>query len=126
MSSQDPSLTKNAALIATWQAQVVLKAEEDATFRAALLANPKAAIEKTVGAKIADQIKINVIESAANTVTIALPYAAKVGAGGELSDSDLESVAGGSKSGFKAFGDGFVEGFTDTMKIGLPIIKAIV
>jgi hypothetical protein len=118
MSSQDPSLTKNATLIATWQAQITLKAQQDDTFRAALLANPKAAIEKAVGAKIADQIKINVIESSPNTVTIALPYAAKVGAGGELSDSDLESVAGGSKSGFKTVTDGF-------LTYGLPVIAAL-
>jgi hypothetical protein len=94
-------------------AVVQAKAGQDAAFRAELLSNPRAAVEKLFGTAIPPQIKLEAVEQAADTYLIVVPHVAKTGAGGELSDADLESVAGGSKSGAKKFfndiGDGFVK-----------------
>lgn len=84
------------------------KAREDDAFRAELLSNPRAAVEKLFGTELPPQITIKAVEEAPDTYIIAVPAKVLVGAGGELSDRDLEAVAGGSKAGarkfFKAFG----------------------
>jgi hypothetical protein len=92
---------------------VVAKATEDAAFRASVVANPKAAMEKLFNQEIPGHITFKLVEEAADQFTIVLPHQSTVGAGGELSDSDLEAVAGGSKSGakkfFKAVGSAFLD-----------------
>ncbi len=59
--------------------------------RAALLTNPKAIIEKQLNVTF-DGITIKAVVDTAETVHVVVPYAA---ADGELSDADLERVAGG-------------------------------
>ena len=91
------------ATILKMQALVMDKALKDPSFKAELLANPRAKIESTFKLTLPAHIQIQVQEAAANTVVVTLPHAAIAGADGELSDSDLEAVAGGSKSGATAF-----------------------
>ena len=79
------------------------KARHDEAFRAELLANPRAAVEKLFGTELPPQIKIQAIEEAPDTYIIGVPATIAVGEFGELSDSDLEAVAGGSKAGAKKF-----------------------
>lgn len=95
MIDQTSTLNANADTIAQLQAHVIGKAQKDDAFRQALLADAKAALEKELGVKLPEELKFQVVESPINTVTIALPYQA---ANGELSDADLEAVAGGSKA----------------------------
>ena len=103
MSNQTATLTAHQDQITAMQAGVTLKAQKDPAFRAALVADPKGTLEKHWGTSVPADVKFVVVESAPNTVTIALPFVAKPGAGGELSDSDLEAVAGGSKAGAETF-----------------------
>jgi hypothetical protein len=84
-------------------AVVQAKAAQDAAFRAELLANPRAAVEKLFGTALPAHVKLQAVEQPADTYVVVVPTAAAVGAGGELSDADLEAVAGGSKSGAKQF-----------------------
>lgn len=79
------------------------KAREDDAFRVELLANPRAAVEKLLGKELPPQITIKAIEEAPDTYIIGVPSKTTVGEHGELSDSDLEAVAGGSKAGAKKF-----------------------
>jgi hypothetical protein len=79
-------------------AAVVQKAILEPDFRAALLANPKATIEKVLNIKLPSTLNLKVVEATQTEYTVVLPYQSKVGAKGELSDSDLEAVAGGSKT----------------------------
>jgi hypothetical protein len=66
-------------------------AVENPKYRAALLSNPKAIIEKQLNVTF-DGITIKAVVDTAETVHVVVPYAA---ADGELSDADLERVAGG-------------------------------
>ena len=92
-----------APTAADLNAIVVAKAAEDAAFRQAVIDNPKAAVEKLFNQEIPAHVTFKVVQEAADQFTIVLPHASTAGAGGELSDSDLEAVAGGSKAGAKKF-----------------------
>ena len=71
------------------------KAMTDRALRARLLKDPKPVIEEAAGKKIADDFKIKIVEAdAAYDMTFVLPAMAS-----ELSDSDLEKVAGGDQGG---------------------------
>ncbi len=70
------------------------KAMVDKDYRAKILADPKAAIEETAGEKLPDDFKIQVIESdPAASMAFVLPPMPETNV--ELSDDDLENVAGG-------------------------------
>src|SRR4029079_19532169 len=58
-----------------------------------LTADPRGLMEKQLGTSIPKNVNIKVLEEATDTYYIVLPAMAKEGA--ELSDSDLEKVAGG-------------------------------
>jgi Nitrile hydratase, alpha chain len=72
-------------------AKLVSKALKDPAFRAALLKDANAAIEKELGVKVPPGLRIKVVEDTPTTIHLALPVVAK----GELSEADLETVAGG-------------------------------
>jgi hypothetical protein len=63
------------------------------TYREALLKNPKAVVEGQMGGKLPSGITVKAVEETPNTIYVVVPYVAK--AGDELSDGDLEAVAGG-------------------------------
>ena len=73
-----------------FQAHLVQKAASDSSFRAALLADPRSTIEAETGLRIPGSIAVNVVEESAEKLCLVLPSAA-----GELSDLELEAVAGG-------------------------------
>lgn len=73
--------------------KLVNRAEEDSLFRSKLLSDPKAAIEEETGYKLPSNLKINVLEEKHNEYFLVLPYSEP--SGGELSDAELENVAGG-------------------------------
>ena len=98
------------SIVAKMQAAVIEKATTDAAFKAELKANPRATVEKVFNVTLPAEVKIEVQQAPANTVVLSLPYQIEGGKDGELSDSDLESVAGGSKSGATAFFKGFGSG----------------
>ncbi len=75
--------------------QLQEKATSDASFRASLISNPNESIEKISGIQVPAGFKINVVDANEADLTIALPKMKS----DELSDSDLESVAGGKSTG---------------------------
>ena len=62
-------------------------------YRAALLRNPRAIVEKQFNMTIPDNIAVKAVEESADTIWVVVPHA--VAAGAELDDADLEKVAGG-------------------------------
>ena len=66
-------------------------AVENPKYRQALLSNPKGTIEKQLNTTLG-AVTVKAVADTADTVYVVIPYAA---AEGELSDADLERVAGG-------------------------------
>lgn len=81
--------------------KVIEKASKDEKFRALCQTNIHAAIREVSGAEVPASFKINVVDNTGYHINVTLPPLQK--ADGELGDSELESVAGGSKSGAEDF-----------------------
>lgn len=58
---------------ALFQSQVVEKAWQDPSFKAKLLANPKAAIQEALGVTLPDHIKVKTVEESADEFYVVLP-----------------------------------------------------
>jgi hypothetical protein len=61
-------------------------------YKKALLANPKKVLGKQMNQELPGFLKVKVVQDTADTVHLVLPHVPQEG---ELSDADLESVAGG-------------------------------
>ena len=66
-------------------------ASENPKYRAALLNNPKATIEKQLNTQLG-AVTVKAVADTADTIHVIVPH---VAGEGELSDADLERVAGG-------------------------------
>ena len=69
-------------------------AAENPQYRQELLRNPKGLIERQFNTSLGT-VNVKAVADTADTVHVAVPYVAK---SGELSDADLERVAGGKGS----------------------------
>jgi hypothetical protein len=67
-------------------------AAKNPQYRQALRKNPKKLLAAQMNQDLPANLKVKVVEDTADTVHLVLPLAAK---GDELSDADLEAVAGG-------------------------------
>ncbi len=72
-------------------AKVFVKAATDPEFRALALRNGTAAVEQVTGTHLPDGLKIRFVEGEGADLTLGLPPVHKTG---ELSDRELEAVAG--------------------------------
>lgn len=76
------------------QQQVMDRVRSDSDFRNRLLQDPKAAIQEQLGIPVPASVTVRVIEEQPGEVVLVLP-ARGIESGTQLSDTDLESVAGG-------------------------------
>ena len=83
---------------AEMEQRLVQRSLEDDVFRQQLLADPRAIIERELGTQLPEEVTVVAVEESADTIYLVLPSASPIGAGGELSDRELESVAGGWES----------------------------
>jgi hypothetical protein len=72
--------------------KIIARAWQDASFKQELLSNPRAAFEKE-GIPLPQSIELRVVEESSNTLYFVLPM--QPSETGELSEVELESVAGG-------------------------------
>lgn len=75
------------------EARIVSKALSDETFKQALMSDPRAVISREMGVDLPRDLKINVVQETPDTYYVVLPHLTSGGA--ELSDTELEAVAGG-------------------------------
>jgi hypothetical protein len=75
---------------------LVQRSLEDEEFRRRLLDDPKGTLEQELGSSLPQGFDVRVVEESADTIYLVLPSASALGdQGGELSEEELESVAGG-------------------------------
>jgi hypothetical protein len=74
--------------------QLIDRANSDPAFRDQLLRDPREAIQEETGMPVPANITIRVAEEQPGEVVLVLP-ARTLTSGGQLSDADLETVAGG-------------------------------
>jgi hypothetical protein len=75
--------------------RLVARSLEDDAFRLRLLEDPRAAVEEELGVQLPAEVQVRVVEETADTIYLVLPSASPLGESGELSDRELEAVAGG-------------------------------
>jgi hypothetical protein len=76
--------------------RIVQRSLQDDAFRQRLLSDPKAVVEEELGTRLPEGIRVRAVEESAETIYLVLPSASPLGdEGGELSELQLEAVAGG-------------------------------
>lgn len=76
-------------------AAVFSRASMDPAIRARLLTEPKAVVEEITGFHVPNHVEVKVFENDTDHLHVVLPQNPNASANGELSDEQLESVAGG-------------------------------
>lgn len=75
--------------------RLIEKSLQDESFRQELLEDPKGVLEQELGIRLPDEVQVRTVEETADTIYLVLPSASPATEIGELSDRELESVAGG-------------------------------
>jgi Nitrile hydratase, alpha chain len=74
---------------------LIEKAWKDDAFRQALVTDPQGAVERELGGKLPAGIQVKVLAESADTFYLVLPANPDRAPAGELTDQQLEAVAGG-------------------------------
>jgi hypothetical protein len=83
---------------AEMERRLIDRSLQDEEFRQRLLAEPRAAIEQEFESRLPESVEVRVVEETKDTIYLVLPSASPVGQGDELSDQELEAVAGGASA----------------------------
>ena len=80
---------------AEMERRLIERSLQDEDFRRVLLEDPKATVEQELGTPLPEEVQIRVVEETPDTIYLVLPSSSPLGGAGELSDQDLEAIAGG-------------------------------
>lgn len=80
---------------AEMEQRLIQRSLQDDVFRQQLLADPRAIIERELRTQLPEEVTVVAVEETADTIYLVLPSSSPIGGGEELSDTELESVAGG-------------------------------
>ena len=74
---------------------LVQRSMEDEDFRQRLLDDPKAAVEQELGTQLPEGVEVRVVQESGQSIYLVLPVRSADLPPSELSDQDLDAVAGG-------------------------------
>jgi Nitrile hydratase, alpha chain len=80
---------------AEMERSIVQRSMEDDSFRQRLLEDPKATVEQELETQLPEDVEVSVVEESQQTIYLVLPFRSADLPAGELSDQQLEAVAGG-------------------------------
>jgi Nitrile hydratase, alpha chain len=83
---------------AEMERRLIERSLKDESFRQMLLADPRTAVEEELGTRLPEGVRVRAVEESAQTIYLVLPPTtsrATQQEGSELSDRELEGVAGG-------------------------------
>jgi Nitrile hydratase, alpha chain len=83
---------------AEMERRLIQRSLEDEEFRQRLLDDPKAAVEQELGTRLPEGVQVRAVEETVDSIYLVLPSAESIGEGAELSDQELEEVAGAGTS----------------------------
>ena len=78
-----------------FELQLIEKAWKEDAFRQALRSDPQGAVERALGGKLPAGVQVKVVEESADTFYLVLPASPDAAPSSELSDQELDRVAGG-------------------------------
>jgi Nitrile hydratase, alpha chain len=78
-----------------FELQLIEKTWKDDAFRQALRSDPRGAVERVLGGKLPAGLQVKVVEESADTFYLVLPANPDRAPAGQLTDRQLEAVAGG-------------------------------
>ena len=79
--------------------RLIERSLEEEAFRRRLLDDPKATVEEELATRLPEGVQVRALEETADTIYLVLPSAPPLGGGVELSEQELEAVAGGRGDG---------------------------
>ncbi len=108
-------MTEQAITRHDLEAKIIAKAWQDEAFKQELINNPKATISREMGlVEVSQNLEFRVVEENADTFYLVLPMKPNIAvAGHELSEDQLEAVAGG---GIPTFGNICQQTFNSLVK----------
>lgn len=77
------------------QEQIISKAMEDEAFRQELLSNPRDTLKREMGITFPEGMSVQVHQNTSTTIHLMVPPKPQSGGLRNLSDEDLEQIAGG-------------------------------
>jgi hypothetical protein len=80
---------------AEMERRLIEKSLKDESFRQRLLSDPKAAVEEELGTRLPEEVRVVAVEETTDTIYLVLPSVSPAGGGGEISERELDRVAGG-------------------------------
>lgn len=92
------------------EARIIAKAWKDEAYKQELLTNPKATIEKEFDVELPEQINVKVLAEDSTSLHFVLPMCPKL-TEQELSEDELETIAGGTLSAIITGGTGVVTAY---------------
>jgi hypothetical protein len=105
------------------EAALIRKCSEEPEFRAKVLANPRGILEEALGQKLPEQLSIFIHEEDLHNIHFSIPPT-KEGLQNELSDEQLEQVAGGTVVGTLVLTIAILATFTATVTAAATGISA--